>query len=155
MRDAVSLIEATLWLWPETVQGEADLANPIWVGAAVNQLRMERVPVAVETRPTGAPTPRRHVLTYLHTIGIGHVLVSENDRLPAPLPVGRMVLQVTWVPEEWAGRTRNAWMRRVFRGVTVDADQEGDREGVGFDRETRFQAEFMDESGGVGAPPLG
>ncbi len=155
MRDAVSLTEATLWLWPETALGAADLANPIWSKAPVNSLRMDHSPIVVETRPTGAAAPRRHILTYLHSIGVGHVLLSQDDRLPTPLATGRMVLQVTWFPETWVGQSRGTWMRRVFKGVTVESDSENDREGVAIERETKFVAESAVESFGTGEAALG
>lgn len=155
MKDVLSLLEATLSLWPELPGGAADLDSPIWVEACANHLRMERVSIQVETRPTGALTPRRHTLTYLHSIEVGHLLESWNDRLPAPLPAARLVLQVTWVPETWAGQTRNQWMRRVYRGVTVVSDQDADRDGVGIERATRLAAELVEETGGTGTPSQG
>lgn len=109
----------------------------------------------VTTTPTGAAAPRRRNIPVGHMVQIQHLLLSQGDQWQQALPSDPMVLQIVWFPEEWAGQSRGTWLRRVYRGVTIEADAEGDQEGVAMPRETRFHASYLEESSGVGEAPRG
>lgn len=116
---------------------------------------MERQVQVVTTTPTGAAAPRRRNIPVGHMVQIQHLLLSQGDQWQQALPSDPMVLQIVWFPEEWAGQSRGTWLRRVYRGVTIEADAEGDQEGVAMPRETRFHASYLEESSGVGEAPRG
>lgn len=154
-RDALSLLEAKVWLWPEWSDGSANIYAPVWDGLLVQALRADRQQFTVETRPTGVQFPRRRTLLQSHEITISKVVVTSGDRLPVAIPPDRMVLQVAWQPETWDGQTRGTWMRRIYRGVLLVSDSEGDRDGLQTNSDLRFTAETVEESNGIGQVPKG
>ncbi|MCC7375700.1 MAG: hypothetical protein IT581_13665, partial [Verrucomicrobiales bacterium] len=47
------------------------------------------------------------------------------------------------------------WLRRIYRGVVLASDSEGDRDGIQLAGDIRFSAETVEESNGVGTLPKG
>lgn len=80
MLQPLTLLEARVWLWPALPDGEPDTAAPIWAGQDAAPVRLAPVLQVVETRPTGAPAPRAHVLPAGHriTLGLLHLLPAAD-----------------------------------------------------------------------------
>ncbi len=150
-RFALTLLEATLTLYPANADGSPRVNEAVWSGACADNLRVREQWLHRETRPTGARHPRRHPLVPQFEISIDRVWA-----LPLSQPGGflatheKFVLDVVWIDED-SGR----WHRQTYYGVTISERSQVSRDtDTGFSDNQVFNAEYRDEpTGGTGTPP--
>jgi hypothetical protein len=148
----LTLLEATVSLYPANADGSANTGSPIWSGVAAQALAVREKWVKVQTRPTGSLQPRNHPLVAQYEILLGRVwgfLLTDTAGF-VTLPQ-RYVLDVVWVDED----TGN-WHRETFYNVTVSERSRTSKDvDGGFTDEQAFDAEYMTPpAGGTGVVPV-
>ena len=147
---AVSFSEAVVSLYPQLASGEADYANPFWLGAKV-QGGGWQANTSLRTRlPTGLARLRivPGVVSFRLRLNQVFVRSAVPGQLPG-LPDRRPgVLEVTW-----RDAASGLWARTRFRGVYVEAGEwtSVDHYQCGFNRE--LVAEEMEDFSGTGLLP--
>jgi hypothetical protein len=146
----LTLLEATLTLYPANAAGEPILTQPLWHGVDGNDLAVRDRWIKTETRPTGSKFPHRHPLVPQFEISIGRVWALPLEQLDGFMPGrGKYVLDITWRED----LTRD-WHREVFYGVTISERGRAakDRDGE-FVEEQVWDAEYFVASSGRGTVP--
>lgn len=142
----LTVLEATLTLYPQAADGTPITQSPVWFGAAAERLRMTESWMVVQTTPSGAPCPINHPLISRHEVRIGRIWMlnaSLDDFVPTS---GQYVLDIVWVDERTGW-----WKRRTYYGVTIrerDVQSEGVMES---NDEQVFDAQDYGSACGFGA----
>ena len=150
-RFALTLLEATITLYPARADGSPILASPLWAGACADKLTVREQWIKMETRPSGAPFPRQHPLIPQYEIAIDRVWALPLSQAGGFVPTHRRyVLDVTWVEEETGD-----WHRQTFYGVTIsERSLESRSVDEGFSDDQVFGAEYLGTpTSGQGTPP--
>ena len=150
---ALSLLESTVTLYPTDATGAPILASPIWSGVTVENLTIKERWLKTETKPTGAPYPRKHPLIQQYELSLGRVWslqlpTSDGGLIITPQ---RYVLDIVWQDED-----SNDWHRETFYNVTISDRSKTSRDiESGFTDEQIFEAEYMaPPTGGDGSIPI-
>lgn len=148
----LTLLEASITLYPADRAGQPVLSQPLWHGVAAADLTVRDRWIKVETRATGAKYPRKHNLSPQFEITIGRVWALPLSQLEGFNPQrGAYVMDVVWRDEE----TRD-WHREIFYGVTISERTRDarDRDGEFVDNQV-FDAEYLaPPTSGRGSPPV-
>jgi hypothetical protein len=145
----LTLIEATVSLYPERYPGVAATDQPVWPCLCAESLRMSPRLLVIETFPTGAVVPRRNVIVLGHTITLGRLWSLDRTLMEPEIGAGRYHLVVTWTEED-TGTTRT----RTYTGVTVDANSVEARDRMESGEEITLAAEVMVPTGGTTRPTV-
>jgi hypothetical protein len=151
----LTLLDATLALYPADVDGAPLTAFPVWMGACAERVRLNSPWTTVETRPSGRSFPRQHPLFAAHEVSIDRVWVNPLSDQASFIPTGHTyVLDLVWQdPEDPEER----WKRRTYFGVTIKSDgiESQDIGGTAghFVEGQVFDAEYYAEDAGTGTPP--
>lgn len=147
---AMTLIEATLTLYPADATDAPITDQPIWSGVEANNLEIAEHWVKVRNTPTGVRVPRNHPLVAQYQIGIERVWALPLGDLLGFKPVkNRYVLDILWTDEE-----SGDWHRETFYGVTISERTRRSKEvDGGFVENQQFEAEDVKQDSGRGTPP--
>ncbi len=147
----LTLLEATVTLYPANRAGQPVLSQPLWTGVAVADLTVQDRWIKVETRATGAPYPRKHNLSPQFEITLGRVWALPLAQMAGFTPArDHYVLDVVWREEDTLD-----WHRETFYGVTINERSRAahDRDGEFVDNQV-FDAEYVSPpTCGKGVPP--
>jgi hypothetical protein len=149
---ALTLLEATVTLYPANVDDSPIVSAPIFTGAQAENLQVVDQWIKLETRPSGAKYPKRHPLIPQYEISLGRVWAFQwADKAGFQPANQRYVLDVTWTDED-AGD----WHRETYYGVTISRRSRHSRNiDEGFQDDQVFEAEYVAMAGGGGViPPL-
>lgn len=151
----LTLLEATVTLYPTDGSGAPVVDAPIWVGIQAEKLDIRERWIKTETRPTGALYPRKHPIIPQYEIAIGRVWALdaslEDGVSAAQFDSRNYVLDVVWIDED----THN-WHRETFYNVTISEHNRPSRNiDEGFTDDQLFDAESKIPDGGLGdtTPP--
>lgn len=147
----LTLLEATITLYPADRSGQPLLDQPLWHGVTVADFELRDRWIKVETRPSGAKYPRKHNLAPQYEISLGRVWALPLSQLGGFNPQrGAYVMDVVWREED-----SRQWHREVFYGVTISERTRGARERDGeFVEQQVFDAEYLAPiTSGTGTPP--
>jgi len=147
-----TLLEATISLYPANADGSPNTGSPIWTGVPAENLIAKERWIKTETRPSGAPYPRKHPLIQQYEISMARVWALQlTNTAGLVMAAGKYVLDVVSVEEE----TGN-WHRETFYNVTISDRSRSSRSiDEGYTDELVFDAEYMaPPSGGLGAIPV-
>jgi hypothetical protein len=145
----LTLLEATVTLYPADGTGAPVVGSPIWTGVAVENLSIKEKWLTTETRPTGALYPRKHPLVQQYAINLGRVwalnAVTGLGVQDAQFGFGKYVLDILWTDED----TQN-WKRLTLYNVTISEHNLASRAiDEGFTDDQSFDAESLFEDGGL------
>lgn len=114
-KQAFTLPEATLSLYPSGADGEALLDRAVWWGACANTFRHEERLIEKLFAPTGASHQRAQHIDEEHELTVGRTWFIPNATLRdfRPARNQRYVLVVVWVDP-----ATSAWHRNLYFGVT-------------------------------------
>ena len=147
---ALNLLESTVTLYPADATGAAILDSPIWTGVTVENLVAKERWIKIETRPTGAPYPKKHPLIQQYEISLARVWSLQVPTADGGFVAnqGSYVLDIVWQDED-----SNDWHRETFYNVTISDRERTSRDiDSGFTDGQVFDAEYMSPpSGGNGA----
>lgn len=146
----LTLLEATLTLYPANAIGEPMLDQPLWMGTPAHDLSVRDRWIKVQTRPSGSKFPRNRPLVPQFEISIGRLWALPLSQLAGFIPDrGRYVLDIVWREED-----TDDWHREVFYGVTISERDRAARDRDGeFTENQVFDAEYFVGTNGVGTPP--
>ena len=146
----LTLLEATVTLYPADVTGAPVLNAPIWTGAPAEKLTVKERWRIKETTPTGARYGRKHPLIPDYEISLGRVWLLQQANLNGwHAGWQNYVLDVVWREEQTGD-----WHRRTFYGVTISERGLDDRNiDGGFTDDQVFAAQYFTPSSGAGSPP--
>jgi len=110
------LHEATVSLYPSDPTGAAIIAEPVWIGACIEQMQIGFDFEEVLMAGTGDEYKTAYHVDERHGIDIARVWVLP---LPAmedyqPRPNQRFVFEIVWNDEQ-----KNRWHKRTYYGVTA------------------------------------
>ena len=132
-------------------------ATPIWSEVTAEQLRFAPKQVVVETRPSGALVPRRHVLPFqtwditmarVWAVALGSGL-TQTDGQP---DTGRYTLVVTFMTPGQPEAVARTYAIHTYSGVTLEAADTSDKDKCDFLTNYTFAAESRAVLSGVGCP---
>lgn len=146
----LTLLEATLTLYPADATDQPVLAAPIWTGVAAENLVIRDQWFKLQLRPTGRRFPRNHPLVAQYELSIARIwALPLSDLAGFNSARGRYVMDLVWREEE-----TGHWHRQTYYGVTISdrtrESREIDREFL--DRQV-FDAEYYTTATGQGSVP--
>ena len=151
---ALNQLESTVTLYPADSSGAPILTSPIWTGVTVENLTIRERWLKGETRPTGAPYPKRHPLIQQYELSLGRVW-----SLQVPTTDGGFIPQANYYVLDivWQDGDTNDWHRETFYNVSISERSRTSRDiESGFTDEVAFDAEYMAApSGGATTDPSG
>lgn len=149
----LTLLEATVTLYPADGTGAPVVGSPVWTGIQAENLSIKEKWIKTETRPTGALYPRKHPLISQYEISLGRVwalnAVTGLGVQDAQFGFGKYVLDILWTDED----TQN-WKRITLYNVTVSDHNLASRSiDEGFTDDQVFDAESIVQTGGLAVTP--
>lgn len=152
----LTLLEATLTLYPANTDGTPDTSLALWTGVRAERVEIHERWESVQTRASGAKFPKRHNIVQSYEVTVGRVWVLPGQTLNGFVPGrnDRYVLDLTWRDEDAYPEGAQQWHRRTFYGVTLGERSIASREIDNGHTETQvFAAESMAVASGTGTPP--
>jgi len=150
----LTILEATVSLYPANEAGQPITTLPVWIGACVEKIEMRAPWKVATTFPTGRDFPKKHPLFQEHTLTLERIQFTPLPGMQSFLPTnGRFVLEILWSEEGNSLR----WKKRTYFGVTISADdfesQSLDSTAGHMIEKQVFDAEYYGEQSGTGTPP--
>lgn len=152
-RIVLTLLEATLTLYPANSDGTPDTSSPLWTGVKAERVEIHERWETAQTRSSGAKFPKRHPIVQTYEVTVGRVWALPLSELDGFVPGRneRFVLDLTWRDEDAYPDGAGQWHRRTFYGVTLGERSLESREIDSGHTETQvFNAESQAVASGTG-----
>lgn len=142
------LSAATVSVYPQDAAGAPILAQPVWIGARIENCHLEQDAEEFESTPTGAVELEYEPGHQRHEIRFERVWVVPGDtRRDFRMDRGRYVMVV-----QWKNATGRTWNRRTYYGVTPKKYALAAQSQAWFGADQIFRARyFIAEQGAVGS----
>ena len=154
----LTLHNATVTLYLLDEDGDPLLSAPVWSDARAEDLKLSSRIAYAETRPTGSRYVRRRAIGESHSISISRLWEAQfdpttptNDASEHMDRSARYALVITWIASGDA-LVEDAWLRRIYYGVTCEDYDLSSRDLFESDDKRNFSAEFFTKANGKGAP---